>query len=223
MHNRRTDECDRNHEGDREMDNRTKGIEKMTGKAASNVRAAARETMDEVAESRVVQQLQANPIPGAMVGIGIAGLAWLAFGSRDNGLLSPQRRRFVPGMDSDTVLEGAADRAKQVTSRTGEYAREVGWKAQQTTRRAQTQLQRALNENPLFIGAAALAAGAMIGMAFPETEQENEWMGETRDNVVEEAQHVARKAASRVQDAATDAAKRVQDIVTDPVGLLRDD
>jgi hypothetical protein len=207
------------------MNDRTKGIEKMTSRAASNVRAAARETMDEMAESRVVQQVQANPVPGAMLGIGIAGLAWLAFGSRDNRLLSPQGRRFVPGMgsDSDTDVEGAVDRAQQLTSRTGEYAREVGWKAQQTTRRAQTQLQRALNENPLFIGAAALAAGAMIGMAIPETERENEWMGETRDNVVEEAQQVARHAASRVQDAATDAAKRVQNIVTDPVGLLSKD
>jgi hypothetical protein len=205
------------------MDDRTKGIEQMTSRAASNVRAAARETMNEVAESRVGQQLQANPIPGAMVGLGIAGLAWLAFGSRDNGWLSPQGRRFVPGMGSDTVLEGAADRAKQVTSKTGEYAREAGWKAQQTTRRAQTQLQRALNENPLFIGAAALAAGAMIGMAIPETERENEWMGETRDNVVGEAQQVARSAASRVQHAATDAVQRAQEVVTDPVGLLSKD
>jgi hypothetical protein len=210
--------------------------------AASNVRSAARETMDEVAESRVVQQLRANPIPGAMVGIGVAGLAWLAFGSRDDRWRPPQGRRFASGpygrtaasAGIETAVEGAVDRAKELTSKTGEYAREVGWKAQQTTRRAQTQLQqttrraqtrlqRAINENPLFIGAAALAAGAMIGMAVPETERENEWMGETRDNVVEEAQHVARHAANRVQGAATDAAKRVQNVVTDPVGLLSKD
>jgi hypothetical protein len=44
-----------------------------------------------------------------------------------------------------------------------------------------------------------------------------------RDDVVEEAQQVARKAATRVQEVAIDAAKRVQDVIADPVGLLGND
>ncbi len=219
-------------------------VRDTASRAASSVRSAASEALDEVAESRVVQQVWANPIPSAMVGIGMAGLAWLAFDSRNRQLQSARGRRSsafgynereqyyrqtgAPPLsgataDSATGEHGAVERARELASKTGEYAREVGWKAQQTSRRAQTQLQRALNENPLFVGAAALAAGAMIGMAVPETEKENEWMGETRDNVVEEAQQVARNAATRVQDAATDAVKRVQNVVTDPVKLLSQD
>jgi hypothetical protein len=60
-------------------------------------------------------------------------------------------------------------------------------------------------------------------MALPETGRENELMGETRDQVVEGAQEMARTAATRVQEVATDAAKRVQDVATDAVGSLGKD
>ena len=46
-------------------------------------------------------------------------------------------------------------------------------------------------------------------MALPETERENEWLGETRDNVLEKAQDAARTAATRAQEAVGDAAGEV--------------
>jgi hypothetical protein len=69
-----------------------------------------------------------------------------------------------------------------------------------------------VEENPLLVGAGALMIGAAFGFAVPETETENEWMGETRDNIVERARETARDAAGQVQDAASsvaDAAKKL--------------
>jgi hypothetical protein len=207
--------------------------------AAATVRNAASETLN---DSRVVQQVRENPIPAAMVGVGIAGLVWLAFGNRNRQSQTRRPRRFANAPGSYEVIKaagynergeyyytdetggvGGVERAKELGSTTGGYARDVAAKARQTTRRAQSQLQRAINENPLFVGAAALATGAMIGMALPETERENELMGETRDAVVEEAQDKARTAATRVQQAASEAAKKVQDVAADAVGLAGTD
>jgi hypothetical protein len=69
-------------------------------------------------------------------------------------------------------------------------------------RRQQNQLQRMVEENPLLIGAGALMLGAAFGMAIPETETENELMGEARDNIMERAREAARDAASEVQNVA---------------------
>ena len=59
-----------------------------------------------------------------------------------------------------------------------------------------------LSENPLALGAAATIVGVAVGMTLPETDVENEWMGEARDTVVERAREVASDAAERVSTAA---------------------
>jgi hypothetical protein len=59
-------------------------------------------------------------------------------------------------------------------------------------------------ENPLAVGAGALLLGAVVGLAIPETEKENELLGETRDSVMDKAQQMAKTATSRAQDAAAD-------------------
>ena len=80
-----------------------------------------------------------------------------------------------------------------------------------TSRNAQNGLQRLLRDNPLLVGAAAVLVGAAVGAALPETERENQLMGETRDSVVNQAQDMARDAASTVQEVATDAVQKVTD------------
>jgi hypothetical protein len=218
--------------------NAARSVRETASEAAATARDAAGETWDQVADSRVGQQVRSNPIPAAMIGIGLVGLGWLVFGGRSaqRPMTRPRRLRAgsYDGTNADyydrddyyatgTAGSDVAGRANELASRTADYAREVSAKARQTTRRAQTRLQRAINENPLFVGAAALAAGAMIGMALPTTESENEFMGETRDAVVEGAQDMARDAASRVQNAATEAARKVQDAATEAVGLVGKD
>ena len=70
-----------------------------------------------------------------------------------------------------------------------------------------------IEENPLAVGAVALAVGAVVGLAIPLTQKENEYMGEYRDNVLEKAQTTAQDALGTVKQMATEAQKAITDEV----------
>ncbi|HEX6974415.1 MAG TPA: DUF3618 domain-containing protein, partial [Vicinamibacterales bacterium] len=65
----------------------------LASNAVESVRNTASEKARDLAETEPVQYVRANPIPTAMVGIGIAGLAWLAFGGRDANRYETRRYR----------------------------------------------------------------------------------------------------------------------------------
>ena len=65
----------------------------IASNAAETVKHAARERVRDVADSESVQYVRANPIPTAMVGLGIAGLAWLAFGGNESQRYGSRRYR----------------------------------------------------------------------------------------------------------------------------------
>lgn len=70
-----------------------------------------------------------------------------------------------------------------------------------------------IEENPLVVGAVALAVGAAIGYAIPLTQRENQLMGDYRDNVLEKAQATAQEAIGTVKQMATDAQKVITEEV----------
>ncbi len=142
------------------------------------------------------------------------------------------------GRSSGTVKEGvqnAGYKATHAASRAGEKSREaarrmrdgarsVGEDARDQYRRARRGFFEELQENPLAIAGAAMAIGAVFGLAIPETEYENEMMGEYRDDMVheakrkgqdtfEKAQHVAEHAAEEAMSAAKEESQR-QDLTT---------
>jgi len=69
--------------------------------------------------------------------------------------------------------------------------------------------ERLLRSNPLMVAAAAMTVGAAVGLAMPETEHENEWMDEAREELFEHAQDVVHRTASQVRQAAGDIAGQV--------------
>jgi hypothetical protein len=110
---------------------------------------------------------------------------------------------------ADRVQSYARDASASVSEAAGraqEYAREAGAKARSTGRRVQTRFERMIDENPLIISGAALLIGLALGLVLPETDQENALMGETRDNVMDQAENAARQVAQTVQNAAGDMA-----------------
>jgi uncharacterized protein DUF3618 len=229
----------------------------------------------DMADSEPVQYVRANPIPTAMIGIGIAGLTWLALGGRDarpssryrSGRTSRDWRRLAPYTEDDRYYRGRSGYSGYAregaysgeagfgdagfgetgypgqggyetasaynpdlsqgsrgysssygnardttgsggsswTGEVGQEAQDVGRRAQQTTRRAQRTVQRAWQQNPLMMGAASAVLGLIVGMAVPQTEIENEYMGEARDNAIEGVQQTVRDTVNKVQDAATSA------------------
>ncbi len=126
------------------------------------------------------------------------------------------RRRKDEAMGS--IREGTEEFTDEMQHR----AEQLRYEAMRRRRQTERQFNRAMDNNPLAVGALTLAAGALIGLMIPSTKVENEWMGEERDHLLREAkeraQHEAQKTLDRVQnvaeeakDAATDAAKSTAD------------
>ena len=226
----------------------------IASNAAENLKQAASERVRDLAESDSAHYVRANPIPTAMVGIGIVGLAWLAFGGRDASEYRDSRyrgyqgasrgwRRAPRGYDVEARYRGTsatgeygssaydfespaghaaytgtesydvnreAGTMSHLADRTSEMADYTSRRVRQSAYRAQSRLQRTWNESPLLIGAAAAVLGALIGSAVPETERENELMGETRDNMIEGVEQTIKQKVEKVQNAATDAVNQVQ-------------
>jgi len=255
--------------------------EKVREATIGRVETMVRNVSDSANETRdgIMDTVRHNPIPAALVGI---GLGWLWMNRRS----SSSRRmngydandtyrygRYEPGtyyagyaggypparaQDSDNRVTQMAGRAQQavgnmtdqvgetagnVASTVGETAGNVAGQvgqaasnfastvgetasnlatttqetagnlvsgAQYQAQRAEDRLGRALRENPLAVGAVALALGAAVGLALPQTERENQLMGEARDTLVERAQDFAQETMDKVQHVATEAQQTVQ-------------
>jgi len=104
------------------------------------------------------------------------------------------------------VQDRAGELADQVQDRAGELTGQVRenleeWTdvAQERFYDARSEYERMLDENPLAVGAAALALGVAVGMALPSTPHEDRMLGPARDRLMDQAQEVAQDTAEKVQ------------------------
>jgi ElaB/YqjD/DUF883 family membrane-anchored ribosome-binding protein len=213
------------------LSNRSNRPNRVTARSGSyrNDYESLRGDWDSGEDFGFMARVRNNPVPAALAGVGLSWLAFAGSGERNEYGRSASAygerwsaRGDEPWTDQPNVErtgESIADSATQLASRTREYASDAADSVRRTARRSQNQLQRMVRENPLLVGAGALMLGAAFGLAVPETETENEWMGETRDTLVGRARDLARDAADRVQDAAgsvADAAGRIAGNKTQP-------
>ena len=194
----------------------------LASNAVDSVKDAARERFRDIADTETVQYVRANPMPTAMIGIGLAGLAWLAFGretqdtrSRDWDGRRDWRVRSGYEFERDRELPGDQMAYEPARPRGAmrEESRDLVQRTRQTARRAQSTLRRTWDENPFLIGAAAAVFGALVAASVPATESENRVMGQTRDNLVEGVQQVVKDKVQAVENAATNAVSQVQQAV----------
>ena len=109
---------------------------------------------------------------------------------------------------ASSAYEGVSGFAGTAYERAGDFGGKV-----------QSQYQEQIESNPLVVGAVAAAIGAVVGFSIPNTEYENQWMGETRDQLVTQAQGTARQtltgayeqARTMVTETVGEAAKTVQE------------
>lgn len=96
------------------------------------------------------------------------------------------------------AYSNAGDLAHRAYDRAGEYGT-----------MAHEKYDEYLEENPLALGAIALAVGAAVGFAIPATRYEGQLMGEARDNLMLKAQDAAGTLVEKAKEAVSDSAKQV--------------
>lgn len=99
-----------------------------------------------------------------------------------------------------TAYTGAGDAAHRAYDRLGEY----GTKAHE-------KYDEYIEENPLAVGAVAMAVGAAVGFAIPSTRYENKVMGEARENLVQKAQDAAGTLVDKAKQTASEVGKTIKD------------
>ncbi len=102
-------------------------------------------------------------------------------------------------------------RAGEMGSRARSQATHAGEQAQARARRTAGRAEHVMEENPLAVGAATFALGAMAGLMLPGTQTEDEFMGSTRDRAVEKAQSSARDTMGRAKHVAERTAEEAKE------------
>lgn len=117
---------------------------------------------------------------------------------------SAQQAQQMAGQVAGQVQERAGQMQHQLGDTAGQLQHQLADKAGQAQHQAQGFWQM-LESNPIAAGALGLGIGAIAGMVVPETEQENQFMGETRDRVVGSVQEVAGQTLGKAQHIAEEA------------------
>lgn len=105
------------------------------------------------------------------------------------------------GASGRKTLSRVKETANEFAHDTAERVSHLGHQAKEGALRAGRGFQHLVQENPLAVGAAAVAVGAAVGLALPRTRIEHEYMGEASERLVDRAQDVARQAMDKVKNA----------------------
>lgn len=104
----------------------------------------------------------------------------------------------------------AQEYAGEWKSRAQRESERLRARAQARAQRTKGEVQHLLHDNPLAVGAMVFAMGAAIGLSLPRTRKENEWLGETRDHMIEQAKASAKEAGNKAKAMAGEFAGEVK-------------
>ena len=149
-----------------------------------------------------------NPIPLALIGVGVGMLFMRS--RRGNGYDSwsrdasprPKRQNLSGEAYNENTFHQVKETAGNLANRSTEALNNLGSKAREGANEVSSRFGQLLRDNPLAVGAVAVAAGTAVGLALPSTRLESEYIGETSERLVDKAEEVARGAIDKVQDAA---------------------
>lgn len=195
----------------------TQPAREMIGRAGTTLKESGRSAADAVWR---------NPIPVALIGLGV-GLLMMRRYRGGNGYdydemsrtsSRTKRNSLMDDTDYETgeyelgktrhtrtgpgTFSNMKETASDLAHRSTETLTELGSKARSTASSLGNRFGQTLRENPLAVGAVAIAAGTAVGLVLPTTKFENEYIGETSEKFVDKAQEVAREAIDKVQNVA---------------------
>ncbi|NJD28200.1 MAG: DUF3618 domain-containing protein [Chloroflexi bacterium] len=206
-------------------------VEQMANSAEQMVDQAGQAV--EQAGSGIIETIRRNPVPAALAGIGIG---WLAMSARNTGGMPFDRQtgryrypgyarggdlwryRSEPSGGSSDLGERAgevADRLGRTVERGGDQlsamAGEMPNQARDVARQAGDEAGRMYRENPLAMGAIAVAVGAAIGMALPATDFERRTIGRPSRELLDKAGDAAGDALGTVEEQAREVEQQARD------------
>ena len=195
-------------------------VMERVGETISGVAEPAREvagragTAIKEAGSSVADSVWRNPIPMALIGLGVGMLVMRNFRGQS---YSSSSRSSSPRRPSNYTLgdvgqsrqmqgSGALDQVKETASdlanRSTQALSDLRTKAMSGASTVTSRFEQMMRENPLAVGAVAVAAGTAVGLVLPSTRFESEYIGETGEKLVDSVEDVARGALDKVKDAA---------------------
>jgi hypothetical protein len=176
--------------------------------------------------SKLVDQIKENPMPLAVMGL---GLAWLmstkksadAGYDRYRGYEEP--RSFAPYSDGGGMrdrMEALGDKASSAKDRLSDMGAAAGERGRQAVHglgsaagaaadraaqygdQAKQAFGSVLEREPLIIGALGLVVGAAIGASLPNTAVEDRAVGPLRDKVLDKGKELAQDGLQQASDVA---------------------
>lgn len=154
---------------------------------------------------QVGEAVRNNPVPVLMT---VAGIAWLLTSTLvSRRTSSGEFEDEVPELGPESEVAGSSglrSRMQDRVAQTRERIRESRYAAanrmsaameatRARTERVQSRVQTIVEEQPLALGALALAVGAIIGAAIPTTQYENRTVGRVRDRAIEKAKQAGER------------------------------
>ena len=113
------------------------------------------------------------------------------------------------------LAHSAGDAASHLAGQAGDAASSAAKGAKEGVKRVEAGFHTQLHENPMALGAAALAIGAVVGFSLPRTQREDTLMGQTRDRLLHQAGDAAHDAASSASHLAEQALEGVKNSGTE--------
>ena len=100
------------------------------------------------------------------------------------------------------IASSAKDKVSDLASTAKEKVTDLAGVTREKATETYSSLDTWVHENPLAAGACALLIGAAVGMMIPATRKENEWFGQTRDELAHKATERAHDVMDKVQNVA---------------------
>jgi ElaB/YqjD/DUF883 family membrane-anchored ribosome-binding protein len=108
------------------------------------------------------------------------------------------------------AYETVTDKVSGAYSEAGELAHRAYDRAGEYGTIAYERYDQVLEENPLALGAIAVALGAAVGFSIPSTTYEGKLMGEARENLMERAQDAAGSLVDKAKQVASEAGEKIK-------------
>ena len=151
---------------------------------------------------RVGSAARENPVPWL---IAAAGLTWVAASMVRRGNTDGNMRYSQASMTRGTSASTdsghhAMDSARHAMGTAREKMAHSASALKSRAGHAQNQFNTLVQEQPLMVGALAVAVGAVLGAALPMTEYENRTVGPVHDRALAKAADVGRAQYEKVRD-----------------------